>query len=306
MTRPMRSLLIGDCDHYFSPYIFGVAQTMGRLGVWHSQVSIRAPLDVIAQRLKDVRPDVLWTHMLLWAPQGSPKVDVLVALMEKATRGGAKVVIHDGDYKGPTRHPADLSSWCAVALCNHRFDRSAWNVPILHWPYFAFIQDHIADADDAYRCPLWFAGTVGAGPVYAARTALLDAIKGAGVKLRMPAERDGNTLFRTPAIAASADAVLGFGRPGVQGWVDTRVFQYPGAGAVLLHDDPVGFLEPWEHYVPYRSGDAGSVVEALAELGAMAEAQRMGLRNRAFRFVQQRHSALARVRQVLDTLGLRP
>ncbi len=43
----IRSLMIGDCDHYLSPYIFGVAQAMARLGHWHSQVSIRQPVDVI-------------------------------------------------------------------------------------------------------------------------------------------------------------------------------------------------------------------------------------------------------------------
>lgn len=298
--------MLGDCDHYLSPYIFGVAQGMTRLGHWHSSVSIRQPLSVIEQRIADVRPDILWTHMLLWPPPGSPPVAELVALVERAAKRGARVIIHDGDYKAPTRYPQSLATWCALALCNHAFDRSAWKVPALRWPYFAFAQDRIADPDPALACGLFFAGQVARGPVYAERTRLLDALSSARpVQFRIAAERDGNTLLRTAEIAASAGAVLGFGRPGVAGWVDTRVFQYPGAGAILVHDDVAGYLEPWVHFVPYRSGDADSVVGALAELARRSESERRALRQRAFDFVQERHSSVARVAEVLARLELR-
>lgn len=304
MIRPLRSLMIGDCDHYLSPYVFGVAQGMARLGHWHSQVSIRQPLHVIRQRVQDLRPDVLWTHMLLWAPPGSPTALDLVALVEQAARSGARIVLHDGDCKPPTRHPEDISRWCALALVNHGHDRSAWRVPILRWPYFAFAQDRIADPVDAYRCDLWFAGQVGTGPVYAARAKLLEGIRRRKVAVKMPSAADGNTLFLTAEIAASAGAVLGHGRPGATGWVDTRVFQYPGAGAILLHDDVGGYLEPWQHFVPYETGSAESIVDALRRLRAMPEADRRAIRERAFAFVQCHHGSVARVAQVLRALEL--
>jgi hypothetical protein len=299
--RPLRSLMLGDCDHYLSPYIFGVQQAMARLGHFHSQVNIRQPAYVIQQRIADLKPDILWTHMLLWPPIGSPSVQQLIDLVTRAARTGAKVVIHDGDYKPATRHPHDLSSWCALALCNHAFDRSVWRVRTLHWPYFAFAQERIAEADPAWACELFFAGAVSRDPVYSARTALLDGIRARGVQLRLA--EGGNTLLRTPEIAASSDAVLGFGRPGTTGWVDTRVFQYPGAGAILLHDDAAGFLEPWVHFVPYRSGDVGSIAEALGRLRAMSPTERALMRARAFDFVQERHSSVARVRQVLEAIA---
>jgi hypothetical protein len=83
------------------------------------------------------------------------------------------------------------------------------------------------------------------------------------------------------------------------------VFQYPGAGAILLHDDVAGILEPDVHYLPYRSGEASSVLEALQRAQALPEEEQWALRERAFRFVQEKHSSVARVRQVLDALGLR-
>jgi hypothetical protein len=297
----LRSLMIGDCDHYVSPYMIGVAQACDRLRIEHRQISIRSPLAKLARAIDDHRPDVLWTHMLLWAPEGSPPVGALVDLMQRAAKNGARVVIHDGDYKERTRHPHDLSAWCALALCNHGFDRSAWRVPVVHWPYFAFAQDRIVEPDPRWACGLWFAGM---GPVYAERTALLGDLTKLGVGLRVPKPADGNTLLKTEVIAASADAVLGFGRPGVKGWVDTRVFQYPGAGAILLHDDAGGYLEPGEHYIPYESGSADSIAEALERLRAMPETERRALRERAFAFVQERHSSVARVRQVLDVLEM--
>lgn len=298
----LRSLMIGDCDHYLSPYIFGVQQGMARLGHWHSQISIRQPAHLIEQRIVDVHPDIIWTHMLLWAPAGAPATPELLQVVERAARRGAKVVIHDGDYKPDARFPHDLSSWCALALCNHRFDRSAWRVPTLHWPYFAFAQERIEEPKPALRCGLFFAGRLGTDAVYGDRTALVEEIKRAGVSVRIPA--DGNTLFRTAEVAASADAVLGFGRPGTSGWVDTRVFQYPGAGGILLHDDVAGYLEPWVHFVPYESGSAASAVEALERLAAARESERQVLRERAFAHVQSQHSSTARVQQVLGALEL--
>jgi len=302
--RPLRSLLLGDCDHYLSPYIFGVAQGMTRLGHWHSSVNIRQRAEVIEQRIADVRPDVLWTHMLLWAPGGAPSTPDLLGIVERAAKRGARVIVHDGDYKPATRHPHALP-WCALALCNHRFDRSAWKCPTLFWPYFAFAQDRIAEHDPRLACDLFFAGSISRDPVYAARTRLLDGLLSRRVKLRTPEPADGNTLFRTAEIAASSEAVLGFGRPGVSGWVDTRVFQYPGAGGILLHDDVAGYLEPWVHFVPYQSGIPESVLDALGRLRAMQATGVYAIRKWAFAYVQDKHSSIARVAQVLAALELR-
>jgi hypothetical protein len=163
----LRSILLGDCDHYLSPYIFAVAQGMARLGHWHTQISLRHPPELLKQRIRDIRPDLLWTHMLLWPPPGSPPVERLISLCEGAAKQGARVILHDGDYKERTRFPHSLAGWCALALCNHLFDRSAWKVPTLHWPYCAFSQDAIAPPVSAWSCDLWFAGQRSTDKVYA-------------------------------------------------------------------------------------------------------------------------------------------
>jgi hypothetical protein len=292
--------MLGDCNHYKSPYMRGVAQAMKLLGHAHQELSVRLPSRTILQRISMWKPTLIWTHMLLWPPPGSPKVAELVAIMEGAAKRGVRIVIHDGDAKATTRHPKDISSWCSLALVNHAYDRSAWKVPALRWPYFAQAQKAIAAPVEALRCGLFFAGTLGGG-IYAARTALLEAVRARGVDLRLPALGE-NTIDRTPEIAASSDAVIGFGRPEHPGWVDTRVWQYAGAGGILVHDDVQGHLEPWNHYVPYKSGSADSVVEALARFRKMTPSWQHTMRQRAFDYVQQHHSSVARVTQVLRTL----
>jgi hypothetical protein len=301
-----RSLSVGDHGHYASPYLEGVARACRRLGVAHRQVGIRRAAAEIRRALDEHRPHVVWTHMLLWPPPGAPPVEDLIDLMERAARAGARVAVHDGDYKERARHPRDISSWCSVALVNHAFDRSAWKTPILRWPYAAMPQARIADPRSELACELFFAGRTGTDPTYAARTRLLDAVRARGVRVRTPGPADGNTLLRTPEVAASADAVLGFGRPGADGWVDTRVFQYPGAGGVLVHDDAAGYLEPWTHFVPYASGSADGVAEALSRLRRTPPGEVRALRERAFAHVQANHSSVARVRAALAAVGLKP
>ncbi len=300
--RALRSLMIGDCDHYKSPYIHGVNQAMSLLGHTHSQISIRQPISTLELRIRDLKPDIIWTHMLLWGPMGSPPTEQLISAVYKAAKLGAKVVIHDGDYKESIRYPKDISTWCSVALCNHVYNRKAWKVPILHWPYFAFTQEKIADPVPTWKCELFFAGSSLGSGIYGAREQLLEDIRNRKIKIRTPTPAEGNTLFKTAEIAASADAVLGFGRPGKTGWTDTRVFQYSGAGGILIHDDAKEYLHPWMHYIPYQSQSADSVVDALYYLRRMPEREKRVIRESAFRFVQEKHSSVARVRQVLEFL----
>ena len=110
-------------------------------------------------------------------------------------------------------------------------------------------------------------------------------------------------------MAASCIAVLGFGRPEVPGWIDTRVLQYPGAGAILLHDDvhpeitslvDEGSAPGAGHYLAVPRYDVDAIVAALDRLRRTPEAARRALRERAFVHVQAHHTYTHRVQAVLD------
>jgi len=303
-ARPLRSALIGDCDFYCSEVIFGVGQALALAGAWHTTINIRQDIGTIAKRLREMDPDICWTHMLLWSPgsQGTSKTtDLLCLLSDWRAKRGTKVFLHDGDARGETRFPTDISPAVDLALCNHTADRSAWKIPQLHWPYFAFYQKEIAQPVPEYTCDLAFAGRLDGGPMYQARTELVYGLQDKlGARMKVFPGGDQHTLFRTPELAASAGAILGYGRPERNGWLDVRVLQYPGAGGVLLHDDVGGLLEPGVHYVPYQSGQRDSVLEALA----IAKETGPAIRAAAFTFVQEHHSATARVRTALAAVGL--
>lgn len=300
MRRPLRSLMIGDTDHYFSPYVFGVAQACHALGMWHSQMSIRNMV-AVRQRLRDVQPDVIWLHMGLWPPGTTTARDVAEAVEEHKKRGVA-VFLHDGDVKARTRYPQDVSSWIDLALCNHRHDRSAWGIPQLYWPYAAFLQEELAEPDPTCQCDLLFAGKAAKG-IYDERGRIVEELKGRlSMKVFEP-RADGNTMFLTPTLAASALCVLGFGRPDQADWVDTRVFQYPGAGAILVHDDVRDFL-PMGSYAPYDTGSVDSIIEAVERVKSLPDRARTEIRRAAFEHVQLHHSWLTRVQAALEAVGL--
>lgn len=319
MTRPLRSLLIGDVDFYPSEFIFGVNQAMARAGHWHATVNIRQPVSVIEQRMREVQPDVVWGHMLLWAPAANEdekrpmrsgmtwKTAALLDLcIDARKRWGTKMLIHDGDARTDTRCPVDLSPVIDLALCNHTADRSPWKIPQLHWPYFAFDQDRMADPHPEFVCDLAFAGRLSSEGIYADRTRLvLDLKAKLGDRMRVfPNQSIAHTLYRTPELAVSAGAILGYGRPERNGWLDVRTFQYPGAGGILLSDDVGGMLDRGVHYFAYPAGSVEGILWHVERFQELPSARLLGVRHAAFEHVQRHHSATARVRQALAAVGL--
>lgn len=300
MTRPLRSLLIGDVDYYPSEYIFGVAQGMTLLGHWHTSINLRAGIDTIAGRIRLVRPDVLWGHMLLWPPAPTSAV-ALLDLCEHARKSyGTKVLIHDGDARPETRWPHDISSAVDLALCNHTAPRAAWNIPTLRWPYGAFVQAEPAQRQLDLACDLFFAGRLGEG-IYRERSMFVETLRRhLGPAFRAVTSGGEHTLFRTPEVSASANAILGWGRPEASGWIDVRVFQYPGAGGVLLHDDAGGYLEPDVHYLSVQRGDVDSVLAAIE----VAKGYGPDIRDAAFTYVQGHHTWTHRVLQALEAVDV--
>lgn len=306
MKRPLRSVMLANTA-YLSAYVLGVAQAMAQLGHWHREVSVLDDGDRVARQLAEMRPDVIWTHTVPWVPRESSAPGwVFLDLLADWRKRGARVVLHDGDPRHATRHPYPLTNAVDVALCNHSLPRAEWKIRTVRWPYAAMAQRGLGAPVDALRCGLLFAGIVRKDDgLYSPRTELLGVLR---EKLgeRFVVRTGGvNDRMQVADVAASAQAVLGFGRPEVPGWVDTRCFQYPGAGGVLMHDDAAEFLSPGVHYLQYaRGADAEQTAKNI--VGAYAEAERglPELRARAFAHVQAHHTWRHRVEQALALLGV--
>jgi len=304
-------MLIGDVDGYLSEFAFGVNQALTKAGHFHNAISIRNDISTIAKRAGEVHPDILWGHMIAWPPRGASSTPAdLLELCADWKAKGTKVLIHDGDAGSKTRFPLDISPAVDLALCNHTADRSAWKIPQLHWPYFCFDQAEMADPHPDFMCDLAFAGRLSTEGIYADRTRLVMELKAKlGDRMKIfPNASVGHTLYRTPELAVSAGAILGYGRPDRPGWQDVRTFLFPGAGGILLSDDAQDYLTPWEQFVPYESGSVDSVLRALEWLkmirGAHPSSKELVFREEAFLYTQAKHSATARVRQALAAVGL--
>ena len=296
----LRSVAIGDFTSYCSEYLFGVNQAMTMMGHFHIQIDYRNEIGVMDTKIKQVNPHIIWFHGVP-TKNDFKKTQMFLDLGERWKSRGAKVVIHDGDVSPNVKYPNNISDSADIVLCNHTNDRSVWGIKQLHWPYFAFVQDEIAKPCQEFVCDLAFAGKMGE-ELYADRSKIVRELKrkmGGRFKI-FPTDDIPHTLYRTPELAASAGAVIGYGRPEANGWVDVRVFQYPGAGGVLIHDDVKGFLEPYVHYIPYKSGSVDSIIEAVE----ISKEKGGKIRMEGFRYVQQNHSAINRVSQVLKEVGL--
>lgn len=268
-------------------------------GAWHREVSILADPGEIDQQVREMCPDVVWTHMLLWPPANGPAgIADLLGMAERWRRGGTFVLVHDGDPRPRTRFPQDVSSAVDLALLNHDRAVSEWRVPTLRWRYGALVQAEIAEPLEAFRTDLVFAGLLRDGELYGPRTACVQELA-RRLGLRVYPDASGlNNRFQTPEMAASATAIIGFGRPEAPGWIDTRVFTVPGAGGVLIHDDAGGILEPGRHYVPCVRYDVDSIATALE----IAKREGGRIRCEGFAFVQAHHTYRERCQEVLAIL----
>jgi len=306
VKRPLRSVMVCN-PSYLSAYVLGVAQAMGQLGHWHREVSVLDEPDRIARQLEEMRPDVIWTHTVPWVPRGAPSpgwllLDLLAAWRDR----GARVLLHDGDPRAANRYPHDLSRAVDAALCNHSCPRGDWKVPAHRWLYAAMAQKEMGQPVDALRCFVLFAGIVRRddSQLYGPRSDVLGELRlilGDKLTIRTATVND---RMQAADVAVSAGAVLGFGRPEVPGWVDTRVFQYPGAGGLLMHDDAGGILEPGRHFLQFtRGSDAFETARNISGLtGEIGDSQPM--RAEAFAHIQKHHTWRHRVVEALGHVGL--
>lgn len=298
MRRPLRSVMLCN-PRYLSVYALGVAQAMGQLGHWHRTVSIFDELPDIVRQLAELSPDVIWTHMALWPPPGARTASELSEACAIWKRKGSLVFLHDGDPRDRDLTATDVAGSFTHALINRTVDVATWPIECVRWPYAAMSQAQIGEPVSEWSCELLFAGHLRRDPLYGDRTELVYKLQHAlsgGMIVVCPSIGAANNRMLVADVAASAGAVLGFARPEVPGWIDTRVFQYPGAGGVLIHDDAGSFLAPGVHYLPFDREDA---VESV--LRAVEEAKTKGpaIRRAAFDHIQSHHTWRHRVSEAL-------
>jgi len=292
---------------YLSAYVIGVAQAMGLRGAWHRQVSLWDGRDSVAVQIAEIAPDVIWTHMACWPPEGSMDAADVAAILATWKRRGTIVFLHDGDPRDRTIPTVvDVQAAFTLALLNRTSSSNGpwWGIEAVHWPYAAMVQREMVQPAAVVDCDLLFAGMLRRDEdgLYGERTSLVYELHKRlwpRMQIVSPGGGDANNRMQVADVAPRVGAVLGFGRPSVPGWIDTRVFQWAGAGGVLIHDDVGGILQPDEHYLKFRSEHGVDGVISCVEKARDPEMTR-GMRARAFAHVQKHHTWINRVDQALD------
>ena len=113
-----------------------------------------------------------------------------------------------------------------------------------------------------------------------------------------------NTRFCTADVASSASSIVGIHHGHhVDGYLDTRPFQYCGAGALYFHsecDAIKQFFIPEVHYVQYEPMNVYSFIDKYKQYMIHDREQGNKIRQTAFKYTQKYHTAKHRVKMALD------
>lgn len=318
--RQLRIATIGDYQKWFSYFLMGTAQGSFLNGHLHYSIPIRQnPLEIETQ-LEYFRPHIVFSHMIFSENlkdymTGKPEEremfhDVLIRSRKNL---GFKMIYQEGDAKLSPRYPYPVNELVDLALINSQQTEvfsALLRVPCIHWPYFALNQTEVSSGNNSFRFPVIFAGNVsanrGAWHLHSGRYEFIHKLRNrVDVKI-FPSETIKNTRFLSQEVASSAEIVLGINQGmRVPGYLDTRPFQYIGAGALFFMDPSPAmdlFFEPGVHYVPYARHSVEDFLSQREYYFVHNRDKVKEIRKEGFSYVQEHHSAKRRVQMAIDAV----
>ncbi|MCK9371461.1 glycosyltransferase [Candidatus Dojkabacteria bacterium] len=315
--QQLRIATIGDFQKWHSYYLAGTVQGSILNGHLHYSISIRQGPENIEQQLNYYKPHVLFCHMLfsenLKDIEGDNlnREDLHQVIMKAKRKWGTKIIIQEGDAKLEPRFPYPVDALVDLCLVNSRRYKEfsdILRVPCIHWPYFALNQESINIPNSSFGYNLVFTGNISRrneGHLHFGRAEFITELSNRiDIKI-YPDDKFGNTRFSTAEIAASCNAILGIQHGmHVDGYLDTRPFQYCGAGALYFHSECSAinqFFKPGCHFVQYEHMRPDSFMN---KYNYYMEHPELGnkIRQQAFEYTQKYHTAKHRIKMALDVL----
>jgi hypothetical protein len=316
--KQLRIATIGDYQQWFSYFLMGTAQGTFLNGHLHAAIPIRQQPIHIEEQLKYFKPHIVFCHMIFsenlndLCGEHIEREHIHQMLAVNRKKLGFKVAYQEGDAKKKPRFPYNASEIIDLGLINsslYNNYQSILQVPCIHWPYFALNQDEFNTSERKFEYQAIFAGNASIrkeGHLHYGRARFLEDL-GRRLTLKIfPDEKIGNTRFCSQEIAQSASAVIGINQGfNVSGYLDTRPFQYIGAGALFFMDPSPSmdlFFEPSVHYAPYKRHDQFDFMEKFEYYTEHHMDKNKEIRKAGFEYVQKWHSAKRRVQMVIDIL----
>jgi len=316
--KQYRIATLGLSRTWFSYFQMGVSQGAFLNGHLHKLISLEQKIEYLEQELNYFKPHLVFCHAIFSESLKDHNGEILErealheTLAKQRHKWGFKVIYQEGDAKKHPRFPfvtTELIDLCLINSALYKSYEGILKVPCIHWPYFALNQEDITIPDNLYKHSIVFTGNTsprGPSHLHYGRAEFLDKLgKKIGLKL-FPDSVVGNTRFCSQEIAAGTSVVLGINQGfDVPGYLDTRPWQYIGAGGLFFIDPSPAmdlFFEPNVHYVPYIRHDIDDVVEKHRYY--MSENREAGNKIRAegFAYVQAHHTSKHRVQMVIDII----
>lgn len=317
-----RILVLGKFRNYISWYLHGVIEGTIRNGWQSERVEIQNSKDLkewrhiadIKEQIVRFRPHVIFTNSLFG--EGREYYNGLLEMLHDVKkRTGVKICHQMGDPRMEPRFTEDISSSVDLALFNFGDEdilakyKSIWKIPCYFWPMACWYQKYFSIGDPLYD--LVFTGNRSPSGRYKKRTKFLNECVNADKDFKFhwfPDEDRGikNTRFITSEIAASSKAILGLpiGEE-FKLYLDTRPFQYGGAGALIFQWGLSGYRRLFKHGEYLLLLD-NMQVEELSKLYRYycVDHPKEGfiIRERMFNFMQTYHNYRNRVKDVVDIL----
>ncbi len=305
-----KAIILGNTNLNYSWFVLTFTQGLMLNDVAVVKIDYKStPLDVIKKRILDYKPDVIFTHLSFHA-HIHPTNKILNFFNDIKSKIDVKIVHTCNDARTKDRYMGDLRGSFDVALVGTypMVDncRDVFKIPVWYFPYscLTYAEMGMYSPDLAYQMPV-FTGSPGAHRTGWAdnRAGFIEALQQI-MRIHIFKTQSGQDLRkRTPELSVSAKCILGLcvGYE-IEGYIDVRPFQYLGTGAFMImrkfHD--MHLQIPDDMYVPFHSYDSPNLVKELWMEWKDKDTSKM--RERAFQYMQHRHSSEKRLKDILYLL----
>jgi len=264
------------------------------------------PIDIIKQKLYDIKPDIMFTHLTFHL--GIKPLDVIMQLYSDIKKKcGTKVIHITMDARKDDRYMDDLSdSFYMAFVGNYEMlerGRKAWNIPAYYTPYSSLCYDKMsAPSNDLSFTEPVFTGSPNSHPD---RSDFIQKLQ-KKIPIRIFQTQSKNDLrHRTPELSSSAKCILGLCTGyDVEGFHDVRYWQFLGTGACFIARKFTNTedLIPENLYFGF-DGYGNDAVESVIEYHKRALKENTNqMQQKAFDFIQKYHSCKARMNDMLDAI----
>ena len=302
----MKIVILGNTNLGYSWFVLTVRDGMLQNG--HDVIEIdykTTPLGSIKNILISQKADYVFTH-LTFHQQINPAESILQLYEDVNKSVGTKFIHTLNDARHEPRYSGNISNaiYAAFVGQTHNLNKfkGYWGVPTFFWPYSSLTYDKMAEpAPDLMFNEAVFTGSVGA---HQDRQQFINKLmKIMPVKI-FQTQSSNDIRHRTPELSVSAKSILGLCtmHRGLKHYIDVRMFQYGGAGAVLIARkfDGIDDIIPDDLYYSFDSYDNPEYVKELWERSCFEDTWPM--RENIFNFMQTHHSAKVRMKETIDVL----